>query len=66
MHSTCPHEREAQQGGIDLLGLLEGLEVDREIDQCIVSVRMERMLRALGRSIPRSLAWLLMRSQDVR
>jgi len=35
MHSTCPHEREAQQGGIDLLGLLEGLEVDREIDQCI-------------------------------
>ena len=27
---------------------------------------IERMLRALGRSMPRSLAWLLMRSQQVR
>ena len=32
----------------------------------VLSLRTERMLRALGRSMPRCLAWLLMRSQDVR
>jgi hypothetical protein len=33
VRSAGPGEREAQQGGIDPQGLLEGFDVEREIDQ---------------------------------
>jgi hypothetical protein len=33
VRSACQGEREAQQGSIDPLSLLEGFDVDREIDQ---------------------------------
>ena len=33
VRSACQGERKAQQGGIDPLGLLEGFDIEREIDQ---------------------------------